>query len=53
MACCRDTTKKAKKLPFDKQKEVLNTLEPSLVGQNQQNSLVPVFLGHYFQFMEI
>jgi hypothetical protein len=32
--CCRDTTKKAKKLPFDKQKESLNALTTSLATQS-------------------
>jgi len=47
-SCCRDTTKKPKKLPFDKQKEPLNTHVSSLAGQKKQNSRVPDFLGITF-----
>jgi len=47
-ACCPDTTKKAKKLPFDKQKELINTLIPSLAPLRTENQIVPFFLGNTF-----
>jgi predicted porin len=52
-SCCQDTTKKTKKLPFDKQKAPLNALGSNRLSQSTENSKVPALFGHYFQFMEI
>jgi len=40
-------------MPFDKQKELIDTHTPSLAKQRAENSQVPALFGHYFQFMEI